>query len=883
MSRRFLVAIVALFATGPWSTTYAQKKYWEEYDKLVDRSKSIVALSADDALGDSLDLYTGTLSFSTTDVSIPGNHALPVNVTRKLQIVNTEGQGFGNRVFGDWALDIPNVSSVSAGNWRNDRCNIAPPPPYYAGSGSVGSVEFWSGNNADMPGGGELLLAATVVPKPSTGETYRWMTSERTFFSCLESISNGTGQGFKAIGSDGTKYWFDHLAQYPEPPYASVSRHRNPPTIYVERKRNVLYATRIEDRFGNWVQYAYSNTFNQPLRITGITSSDGRSLSFLHNGNGHISSVSDGTRTWTYQYQNGSLSQVTLPDASKWTIQFANLSSARIAYLSSDDPKRCIAFGGPLETGDYSGSITHPSGLTGTFTVGPVVFGKTNVPKLCANYEYPGTGNSSDPADDYLIIPFRWHGLALKSKQLSGLGVTPASWSYTYTSARSWVMPPGQTVHPVCITEDCLGPICTSDACAGTTRVEVSGPGGRWDRYTFGNSHRYNEGKLLAHETGTGGQDAIKAVIHTYNFESTGQPYVLPVGTSPQSVGRGFSSEYPRPLVKTETYQDGGGFIWEVDTGCTTAGGYCLDALIRPTRVTRTGIVGSSADGGPAAPPYNKPVLTAPVSSTTGSYPLSWTAVSLATHYELRERLGTGSWSTIHNAAGTSASVSGRGSGSWSYEVRACNAGGCSAWSTSRSVLVTIAPTSAPTLTSPDSSSTGSYTVSWTSVADATYYELEQRKDGGAWVLIHDTPAVNRPIAGLTNGVYGYRARGCNSTGCGPYSAVKNTTVTLAALGQPVLTGSTSVPRGTPFGLSWTTVSGATQYVLRRNRNGGVYSIVYDGPGTSVTQTIAMLGTYTYNVTACNASGCGPASANVYVEITSSGTDSHGPDEEASQ
>lgn len=880
MSNRFFTAVLALLAAGYCANAFAQKKYWEEYDKHIDRATSVAALSAEDALGDHVDLYTGSLTFTATDVSIPGNNALAVGVTRKLAVTNRKDYLGHDLPFADWDLDIPNISGVFAGEWHSDRCSTGAPPPY---AGMVDAMEFWSGNQANMPGGGELLRADVARPKPSTGGPYLWVTSGETYFSCLEGIANGAGQGFKAVTKDGTTYLFNHMAHYYEPTYESFQRFRTPAKMSVGRRKNVLYATRVEDRFGNYVEYSYSNAFNQPLRITAITSSDGRSLTFQYNTSGYISSVSNGTQSWTYQYQNGSLFQVILPDTSKWTIQFSSLSAAKIDYLATDDPKRCVSMGPPLDTGDYSGTITHPSGLTGTFTVGPVIFGKTNVPKLCANYIYPNNSQWFDPSDQYLLIPFRWRNLALKTKQISGAGVAPAAWNYAYSSSSSWVMPPGQTEHPVCITDDCLGPICTSDSCAGSTRIEITGPGGKWDRYTFGNSHRYNEGKLLAHETGTGVQDVLKATIHTYNYETTGQPYAVPIGTSPQFVGRGFTSEYPRPLVKTETYQDGGGFFWEVDKGCSTAGVYCLDTLVRPTRVIRTGIVGSDADGGPAAPPYNKPVLTAPVSSSTGSYTLSWTTVSLATHYELRERLGTGSWSTIHNAAATSASVSGRGSGSWSYEARACNAGGCSAWSTARSVLVTIAPTAAPALTAPASSSTGSYTVSWTSVVDATYYELEQRKDAGAWVGIHETAATSRPISGLSNGVYGYRVRGCNATGCGPYSAVQNTTVTLAALGQPVLTGSTGVPRGEPFTLNWTVVSGATQYVLRRNRNGGVYSIVYDGPGNSLTQTIAMLGSYTYNVTACNASGCGPASANVYVEILDSGTNAQAPDTEALQ
>ena len=39
---------------------------------------------------------------------------------------------------------------------------------------------------------------------------------------------------------------------------------------------------------------------------------------------------------------------------------------------------------------------------------------------------------------------------------------------------------------------------------AGSTRTTVSGPDGEWVRYHYGNTYRYNEGKLLQVDSGTG-------------------------------------------------------------------------------------------------------------------------------------------------------------------------------------------------------------------------------------------------------------------------------------------------------------------------------------------------------------------------------------------
>jgi hypothetical protein len=116
-------------------------------------------------------------------------------------------------------------------------------------------------------------------------------------------------------------------------------------------------------------------------------------------------------------------------------------------------------------------------------------------------------------------------------------------------------------------------------------------------------------------------------------------------------------------------------------------------------------------------PPSSAPNLTAPASNSTGSYTVSWTSVDEAASYQLQQRKDGGTWSTIHNAAGTSKSVSGLANGSYDYRVRACNTGGCSAFSALKTTVVTLPPSSAPTLTAPATNNTGSYTVSWTSVS----------------------------------------------------------------------------------------------------------------------------------------------------------------------
>lgn len=867
MMNRSAVFALALLCTCviPFSV-YAQGANlpWQEYDRLVERGREIAPLDTGSMFGDQVDMYTGALSFSATDVSIPGNSSLPVAITRKLAVYDRRHYGSMVRgPFADWAIDIPNVNGVFAPTWHDNRCTQAVPPTVGwpgGGGGNISADEYWAGNMAELPGGGEMLKADVVRPKPSSGEPYEWVTEGNTYFNCLSTIKNGTGQGFLAIDSNGNKYWLDHMAQYPEPRYqkfiSMMTAWGEQQPLYQDanRKRNVLYATRVEDRFGNWVTYSYNNAYDQPVRLTGIASNDGRSLTLQYNGNGYVSSVSNGTTIWTYTYANNSLTTVSLPDGRQWALSLAALSGAIIQALGDPNDMRSCFTEAQFFPNDYTGSITHPSGATATFIVGHSRLGRTNVPGVCRNYDPPGTPGN-DTRDDFPVFPVHWTSLVIKSKQIQGSGIAPMQWTYAIGSHWNWQYPSGQS-QPTCHTSTCADPVCLSDSCAGTRSLVIRGPGGRWEQYIFGNSYRYNEGKLLSHVVGTSASDLHKATLHTYNYATSGQPYPAKIGTSPQARGAGFTAEYTRPLVKTEILQDGAAFFWEVEKGCSTAGVYCFDSLARPTKIKRAGTVSTEGTGNdPVLPPASAPSLTAPATSSTGNYTLTWTSIATTNAYELRERLGSGAWNTIHNAGSTMATVNGNASGSWDYQVRACNVAGCSAWSATNTIVVTLPPAQVPTLTAPASNTTGSYTVSWSAIEAATRYELEQRKDDGAWSKIHDASITSNALIGQTVGSYNYRVRACNAAGCSAYSAVANTVVSVVPLGVPTLSVPSSAQRGALFMVSWTAVSGATQYVLEYTFTGTVYP-AYAGAGTTAQKEHYTAGTYTYRVKACNSSGC---------------------------
>lgn len=615
MKLQALIALSTLLLVAS-GTAAAQtgKQPWEEYDKLINTRKAIATLGPQ-MFGDSVDLSTGALSFSTTDVSLTGNNALPVAVTRTFVVRDDEGRGSDN-AFGDWDIDIPNISGLFSTTWHDNRCDQAVPPSVlvtgqtpHPWADSVAGPLYWKGNSASMPGGGELLRLDAASARPATGGPYVWITPGRTVFSCLATIKNGTGQGFLAVTADGTKYWFDNLAQNQDSKYSytvEIAHYVGENALYgtaeITRKKNTLYATRVEDRFGNWVTYTYSNAYNQPIKVSAITSSDGRSITFHYNGN-VIDSVTSGSRSWSYQYTGSYLTAVVQPDGGRWAIAFSALSTADIEYLSgAPDPNWRTCFReGPLDTlysGPYTGTITHPSGAVGTFTVAPVVHGRSNVPAICQNFV--SSTNSydnyyNDPTNDSAIFPIKWHSFSLTSKTISGPGLATQSWSFSYTAGTSWFYPdPQYPSEPLCGTLTCGDPVCLSDTCAGVATTTITGPGD-WKRYTFGNSYRYNEGKLLKIEEGADAATILRTTDKTYELAQSGQPYTTKIGSSQHPYTDGFTSEYPRPEVSSVISQQDVTFSRTVDTGCLVPStAYCLDSFLRPTRVKKFSSLGDT-------------------------------------------------------------------------------------------------------------------------------------------------------------------------------------------------------------------------------------------------------------------------------------------------
>lgn len=270
-----------------------------------------------------------------------------------------------------------------------------------------------------------------------------------------------------------------------------------------------------------------------------------------------------------------------------------------------------------------------------------------------------------------------------------------------------------------------------------------------------------------------------------------------------------------------------------------------------------------------AHPPATPPSISVPATSN-GSLTESWSGVGGASSYSLEHQKNGGSWSGIYSGSATSHVVVEATSGTYAYRVKACNTGGCSGYATSSSVTVTIPP-AAPDLTVPSSNSSGSYTVSWTAVSEATSYSLQEQVNGGGWTTIQTSSATSKAITGKANGTYGYHAMGCNGSVCGAWSAVKSLTVLyvpitptgLSATIDKILETDLRPPRYTySIHASWSASSTATSYDFQYCLTGGSCTTVHT-TSTSAGAAPIQGASYTVNVRACNASGCSAWSAAV--------------------
>ncbi len=360
--------------------------------------------------GDHVDIDSGRLTVTQTDVSVPGNSALAMDITRVLTETTNDMNGLPGP--GDWDLAVPHIRQrfLIPNGPPQDRCTGfgGPSPTSVSYDGQLVGVtveDYWSGLQLSIAGSDRTLLRDTNSPE-FTGHDPRWVTSDHWMVECLPTTPGGHGEGFQVTDPTGTTYTLDHIVQRSTLGQGAVATNTSVDFAYV---------TRVEDVHGNWVDYSYSGA-----RLISMTSNDGRAITLTWSGY-ELTRVSTNGRDWDY-----SGNRVDLPDGRYWdTTGTADFKT----FIDAADPnnRTCFDVHSPI-------TIRHPSGATAVFSFGSITNGRTEVPDVTPT---PGGTVSSLPAGcavGRLNNPSAMGNNAVIEKRVTIPGDASHSWTWSYSS-----------------------------------------------------------------------------------------------------------------------------------------------------------------------------------------------------------------------------------------------------------------------------------------------------------------------------------------------------------------------------------------------------------------------------------------------------------------
>lgn len=530
---------------------------YTEYHKRIRTAESVSPLTSE-LFGESVNLSSGSTEFVVTDIDVPGNDSLPVRLQRRLSI-----QSFKNRTpwggFGSWDVEVPYLHGTFeagskwnvGGNGATRRCSqlFAPASPT-----RVNLYEIWNGNSAHIPGQGDqelLYIGAsdTPNPRPTDGADYKWGTRGNLRFTCLPDTANGyPGEGFLGVDGNGNRYYFD----------VGVERGMgamNFGDFNVGVVRVMLLASRVVDRYGNWVAYDYSGD-----KLVAIRSSDGRAISLAYTGS-NITSATVNGRTWNYQYVGGDgalgfskwprLSAVVQPDGTRLSYEYAWQDGGRGGL----NPEYGIWDGSPtlcrkpdFEPSAFTLVATHPAGTRGQFEFEYVSRARTGI---------PANACGSVGARKYQRVSPSIDLFAIKSKTLTGPGLGTQIWSYERGGYDSGL----------------------SDVTVAT----VVEPDGSRRHNVFGVNVTQNEGQLLQQALRAPDGQVVQVSSNAYvtAAESTSMPFPATHGTF-TAADDSFSTRI-LPVKKTILTQDGVTFVTDTNV---------FDGFARETVQTESNTLG---------------------------------------------------------------------------------------------------------------------------------------------------------------------------------------------------------------------------------------------------------------------------------------------------
>ena len=377
-------------------------------------------------VGDSHDIASGGISFSVTDVSIPGNSSLEVAFRRRA----TEAQASHNprqsdrrayQPLADWVLDVPTLSTFRYRNGNeqmgvlsNAGCltNILEDEAMHTGIGAISQLALRGGVTFNSPNSGKEQIVKTSLVNSAN----RWSPIDNSQFlgaSKKYTTLHCRGEYSEITTQDGTVYKATKKVLIPS---TSVYSRTYAGEVEFNRYKELHLVTQAQDIHGNTVNWQYDNMG----RLTKISSNDGRTITVNYIGSGrHVSTVVANGRTWQYNYDTVSysshnwepsgqttvLTSVTQPDGQSWVYDIGNLTNT---------PVRTVAF-----MSERMISITHPYGTHAEF-------------KLVSKIQEWTKVRDPHPARQHIYRSVSQKNLALIKKTITGPNIPTSQWTFTY-------------------------------------------------------------------------------------------------------------------------------------------------------------------------------------------------------------------------------------------------------------------------------------------------------------------------------------------------------------------------------------------------------------------------------------------------------------------
>ena len=260
--------------------------------------------------------------------------------------------------------------------------------------------------------------------------------------------------------------------------------------------------------------------------------------------------------------------------------------------------------------------------------------------------------------------------------------------------------------------------------------------------------------------------------------------------------------------------------------------------------------------------PAVAPSISAPGWAGDGNFDVVISRVARADRYEIDEQVNGGPWQLVQAGPQGSYAARAKPVATYGYRARACSASGCSP-SSSVHVVVVLPPPPVPASVLLTERFIGAkyqtLTVTWIGSSAASRYEIV--KAGLNEVVysgLQTSVLVERTDFGFPS-TSAFFVRACHNYGCSSLVSA-GASIPGGPATAPVINGPPGSVDGN-YDLSWSPALRATRYVLYENVNGGGWTPVYDGAGRSHALRGRGQANYGYYAVACNATGCGPASA----------------------